>query len=135
MTKLLRRIRGALGLGVNWGVLWAAIGALTVALISVFRPGDIDVGEGPAKAAAIFALVGFLSGLGFAGLLSGAERRRTLGDLSLGRVVLWGFLGAAAIPFLLGTDGSMWPITGALGALFAAGSVASARRGALTQKR
>jgi hypothetical protein len=126
--NVVRRIRGAIGIGVKWGVLWAAIGALTVVLIGLFRPGDIDAGEGPSRAAAVFALVGFLSGLGFAGLLSLAERRRTIHELSLARVALWGFLGAALIPILMGADRSMGFITGSLGALFAAASVATARR-------
>jgi hypothetical protein len=129
MKKLLRWLRGAFGIGVTWAVLWIVIGALLFLVIRIFRPESIGFGEGPAKALAILALVGLLSGLGFAGFLSVAERRRTLRELSLVRVGLWGLLGSAAIPLLMGTDGSMGWLTGALGAVFATGSVALARRG------
>lgn len=133
MAELVRRLRGALGIGVTWGVLWAAIGVVLALTIGVVDPEDIDPGEGPARVAAIFGLVGFLSGLGFAGLLSLAERRRTIAQLSLGRVALWGVLGGAAIPLLMGTDGSMGWVTGPMGAIFATASVAAARRRALRE--
>lgn len=75
--------------------------------------------------------VGFLSGLGFAGLFAFGEKRRTIHELSLGRAALWGFPGAAAVPALTGADvGEGW-ITGTLGALFAATSLAIARRAVL----
>ena len=133
MTTLARRLRGALGIGVTWGVLWAGIGVLLALIVGVVRPDNIDPGEGPGKIAAILGLVGFFAGLGFAGLLSLAEGRRTIHALSLGRVALWGFLGAAALPLLTGADASVGVITGPLGALFATASVAAARRGALRE--
>lgn len=60
-------------------------------------------------------------------------RRRTLHQLSLWRVALWGLLGGVAIPLLMGTDGSMGWISGPMGAAFAAASVAAARRRALPE--
>lgn len=128
MTDFVRRLRGALGIGLTWSVLWGAIGLVLSLIIGFARPNDIDPGEGPGKAAAVFGLLGFLAGLGFAGLLSLAERRRTIHELSLGRVALWGLLGAAALPLLMGADSSMGLITGPLGAIFATASVATARR-------
>jgi len=131
MTSLLRRLRGALGIGVTWGVLWAGLGLVFWLLMRALRPGDIDPGEGLGRVLPILSLVGLLSGLGFAGILALAERRRTVGALSLGRVALWGLLGGVAIPLLMGTDGSMGWLTGPMGAGFAAASVALARRRAL----
>ena len=133
MRLLARRVRGALGIGVTWGALWIAIGVVVITLLAVFRPEEIDPGEGPAKVLPIFGLVGFLSGLGFAVWLSLAERRRTLRQLSLLRVALWGLLGGVAIPLLMGTDGSMGWVTGPMGAAFAGASVAAARRRALPE--
>ncbi len=133
MTDFIRRLRGALGIGVTWGVLWVAFGLVLGLIIGVFRPEEIDPGEGPGKVLPIFALVGFLSGLGFAGVLSLAERRRTIHELSLGRAALWGLLGGVAIPLLMGTDGSMGWVTGPMGAIFAAASLATARRGMLRE--
>jgi hypothetical protein len=69
-----------------------------------------------------------VSGVGFATLLSLTEGRKSVGELSLARAALWGFLGAAAIPGLTGADASMGLISGSLGALFATGSIAAARR-------
>lgn len=131
MRLLARRIRGALGIGVTWGALWVVIGLVVFTAFAIFDPEDIDPGEGLARVLPIFGLVGFLSGLGFAVWLSLAERRRTLHQLPLWRVGLWGLLGGVAIPLLMGTDGSMGWITGPMGAAFAAASVGAARRKAL----
>ena len=135
MANLVRRLRGAVGIALTWGGAWAVIGVALALGIGILRPGEIDPGEGPVKVAAVLGLAGFLSGLGFAGLLAFGERRRTIRDLSLARVALWGFLGAAAIPALTGADiGEGW-ITGTLGAIFATASLAVARRGALQVSR
>lgn len=98
MTGFLQRLRGALGIGVTWGVLWAGIGFALVLTIGLFDPEDIGPGEGPGRAAAIMGALGFLSGLAFAGLFSLAERRRTIRELSLGRVAVCCVLGGIAIP-------------------------------------
>lgn len=115
----------------TWGVLWAAIGLALGFIVGIVAPDQVDPGEGPGQVAAVLGFVGFLSGVGFAGLVTLAERRRTIHELSLGRVALWGLLGSAAIPLLTGADASMGLITGSLGALFATASVRAARRGAL----
>lgn len=130
MKRLARWLRGALSVGLTWSVLWIAFGVVLMTVLWIVAPADIGPGEGPGKALPILGLVGLLSGVGFASLLSLAERRRALGELSLGRVALWGMLGSAAVPLLMGADASMGVLTGTLGALFAAGSVALARRGA-----
>jgi hypothetical protein len=106
MPELLRRLRGAIGIGMTWGVLWAVIGLALGLIIGHLRPGDIGPGEGLGKVAVVFGLLGLCSGLSFAGILSVAERRRTIHELSLGRVALWGSVGAAALPLLFGTDGA-----------------------------
>ena len=129
MTSFTRWLRGALGIGLTWATLWVIIGVLIMTTIYLIDPADIGPGEGPAKALPILAAVGLLSGFGFATLLSLAEGRRGLRDLSMVRVALWGALGSAAIPFVMGTDASMGWLTGSLGAIFAAGSLALARRG------
>ena len=129
MRAFMRWLRGAVSIGLTWAALWVLIGLVLFTVIRIVHPEDIGPGEGLGKVLPILGLVGLLSGLGFAGLFSLGERRRTLRQLSLGRVALWGLLGSAAIPLLMGTDGSMGWLTGVLGATFAAGSVALARRG------
>jgi membrane associated rhomboid family serine protease len=129
MSKAPRGIRGALGIGLTWGLLWILVGALLGLWVWIVDPTDIGPGEGPGRALPILGLVGLLSGFGFALILSTTERRRSLQRLSLWRVALWGCLGSAAIPLLMGADGSMGWLTGALGAVFATTSVTIARRG------
>ena len=129
MRALARWIRGALSVGVTWSVLWVMIGVALWGVFKIFQPEDIGPGEGLSVVLPILGTVGLLSGLGFSGLLTLAERRRGLGELSLGRVGLWGALGSAAVPLLMGADPSMGWLTGSLGAVFATSSVAIARRG------
>jgi membrane associated rhomboid family serine protease len=128
MTRLVRALRGAAVIGSAWGFAWILVGALIAAVIGVVSPEDIGPGEGPERALPILGLVGLLSGVGFAALLAFAERRTQLEELSLPRVALWGLLGSAAIPLLMGADASMGWVTGPMGAVFATASVAIARR-------
>ena len=129
--KLFRRLRGALGVGVTWGVLWALIAFVIGLLIGVFDPDSIDAGESPLMMAAIVGTVGFVCGLIFSAILALAENRKTLRDLSPWRAAIWGMLGSAALPLLTGMQDSVALNTVPLGAIFAAGSVAIARRAAL----
>lgn len=133
MSRLIRWIRAALGIAVVWGLLWVAIGVGLTVVFGVFRPDDIGAGEGPTRTLPILGLVGFWSGLAFAGVMSLAERRTELHELSLARVALWGLAAGAGIPLLMGTDGSMGWLTGLMGSVFATASVAIARRGAHRQ--
>jgi len=131
MNTVLRRLRGVIGVGLTWGVMWAA---LTVALGLVMRftiPGSIDPGEGELLIGAMVGFVGLVSGVCFGLLLSFAEKRKTIVDLSLVRVAIWGILGSAALPLLTGMQDKLILITCPLGAVFAAGTVAMARSGEL----
>ena len=128
MRPVVRQLRSAFVIATSWGALWAAIGVSVTLLLAVVRPQEIGADEGPGKVAAVLGLVGFLSGLGFAGLLCFAEKGQRFSELSMRRIALWGFIGGAAIPALVGADiGEGW-ITGILGAIFAAGSLALARQ-------
>ena len=129
MTNALRRLRGVVGIALTWGVAWAAIGMALTLIVTAVAPDQIDGDEGPSKVGMVLGFAGFLSGLGFAGLFMLGEKGRTVRDLSLGRAGLWGFLGGAAIPALMGADIGEGVITGTLGAVFAAGTLAWARRG------
>jgi len=131
MAMLVRWVRGALSTGLTWAVLWMVVGVLLWAGFRVFQPGDIGPDEGLRVVLPILGLVGLLSGLGFAAVLTLTERRRSLRELSLGRVAFWGMLGSAAIPALLGAPAGEGWLTGILGASFASASVAIARRGSL----
>jgi hypothetical protein len=90
------------------------------------------------------AVLGLVAGGSFAAILSIVERRRTLGQLSLWRIGLWGGIGGIALllffaPRLFGAEIPLHlvltsylvplALNGLLGAGFATGSVALARRG------
>ncbi len=131
MSKILRSLRGLLGIGLTWGIVWAAVMIAVGMITEVVDPDSIDPGEEPIVLGAMVGLVGFISGLVFDGLLSIAERQKTISDLSLSRVAMWGILVSAAFPLLAGKDIRMMLFLGPLGAVSALASVALARRWAL----
>lgn len=143
MKKLLRRLRGMLGVGITWGTLWGLIGGVVGLTIALLRPVP-GLGEEILVWALGMGAYGVVSGMGFAALLSLGEGRKRLQELSLPKVALWGVLGSAAVPLLFGALGffdagtSLLDVLGAigltatLGGTFATGAVAIARRAELT---
>ena len=78
MKALLRRLRGALGVGLTWAVGWAVVVFLIGTVIGIVDPDSIDAGEAPLRMAlTIIAPVGLISGLFFAVFMSVAEHRNT----------------------------------------------------------
>lgn len=133
MTKWLRRIRGAVGMGLTWAVGWAIIGGGIME--GIVDPHGKILDMWPQT----LAIPGFLLGVVFSVVLSIAERRRRFDELSfprfagLGAVagVALGSLAIAAgafpgVPLLLRAAGIIGPLT-ALSAVSAAGSLALAR--------
>lgn len=144
MGNLLRKIRGLVGVGVTWGTLWGVIGAGIGLVIGIISPGAWDWGNPILDWAFGMGLYGAVSGVAFATLLSLGEGRKTIFDLSLRRVSIWGVLGSAAVPLLFNSMGAFAAgttvvdilgaiaVTGLLGGTFAPVSVAIARRAALS---
>lgn len=99
MTRWLRRVRGALLMGLIWAVIWMPVGLLIGAVAD--PDGSMDepwilVGTYP----------GFLAGVLFSALLGVAARRRKLRELSVAKVARWGaFAGLAigSVPFMMGS--------------------------------
>jgi hypothetical protein len=131
-----RRFRGIIGTGLTWAIGWAGVKVGLFGLYALLFGFPLRF----FGTIALSGLVqGFIAGGAFAVVLSIAERRHTLEDLSAPRVALWGGIGAvlvllptlpvvlshglplAAILVSLAADGLM-------GAGFATGSVALARR-------
>ena len=130
MNGLLRKLRGLVGVGLTWGLGYAALMGFLWAVIGIADPDTIGPDEGLLRVSAIIGGVGFLSGLVFGALMSLAETRKTILELSLTRVAVWGMAGAAAFPLLTGRASQLiWTVP--LGAIFSAGSVALARRAEL----
>ena len=131
MTTLLRRLRGLLGVGLSWAILWALVIFAIGTVIGIFDPASIDAGEEPWRMAlTIVAPVGFVSGLLFGGLLMGAEGKKSIRELSLWRVALWGAIGGALLPLLTPMNDAVLFNTVPLGAIASTLTVALARRGA-----
>lgn len=128
MSKWVRRIRGAIGMGLTWAAAWFAAG---MAILLVVGPDAADV---PFPLG--FALLGFLSGVTFSGVLGVIEGRRRFEEMSLPRFALWGGVGGVVfstifvlvaglggLPAMLG----LGVVFGLSGATCAAGTLALAR--------
>ena len=128
MTRLTRRLRAALVLGLASAAVWVVIGVVLTSLVGAIRPTDIDPGEGLGRILPVLGVLGFLAGLGFAGLVALAERGGTAARLPVARTALWGFLGGVAVPLMMGADGTMGWLVGAVGAVLGAATALMARR-------
>lgn len=125
----MRRIRGAIGIGVTWALAWSAVGQLP-RLVLGFTPD--------APFPLIFGVLGFIAGLTFAGILVLTEGRRRLDEMSLPRFAGWGALGGLALAALFAPAASLgWgdvllvaPTFALASAACATGSLALARRAA-----
>lgn len=126
MRKWLRRIRGAIGMGLIWAVTWFGAGLILLLVVGV---GAADV-----PFPLFFGLLGFLAGVTFSGILGIAERRRTFSQMSLPRFAAWGGVGGflLSVVMAIALGGDSFPVLGAIfalsGAGCAAGSLALARR-------
>lgn len=95
---MLRRLRGALGMAVAWGTLFATLSATFLGVVVGFDliPAGI-LTPGLATAAIVRAFVlGGIGGLVFALALSRGERQSSVSTLSVRRVAVWGFVAGAA---------------------------------------
>lgn len=129
--KWLKRIRGAIGMGLTWAAGWALFGLL-IGVTSVLTPGlpwenIFDVFDAPLPA---LAIPGFFGGAFFSVVLGVAGRRRRFDQLSVPRFAAWGALGglllglfpAALVAVGLATlgDGArgLWQLTAMIGGPF-----------------
>jgi hypothetical protein len=134
MRTWLRRIRGAVLMGLTWAVVWVPVGLLISMIVDPAGSMDepwILVGAYP----------GFLSAVVFSMVIWIAERRRRFDELSLTRVAAWGAVAGllvGMVPFVAGSNSTnlptwllMFAIIGPvtlLSAVSADGSLALARR-------
>lgn len=127
MSHWMRRLRGAIGMGLTWALAWFSAGMV---LLLIIGPDAADV---PFPLG--FGLLGFLAGVTFSGILGALEGRRSFDQMSLPRFAIWGGLGgilfsAAFVPVAgLGAGAflGLGALFGASGAACAAGSLALAR--------
>ena len=127
MGKWLRRIRGAIGMGVTWGAAWSVAGIM-LAVVTRFRAD--------APFPLVFGVLGFFAGVVFSAILTLTEGRRRLDQMSLPRFAGWGAVGgllfsalfARAASLGLGDVLAVAPTFAVACAVCASGSLAIARR-------
>ena len=127
MGKWMRRIRGAIGMGLTWAVAWAAVGSMPRWLFG-FNP-DVPF-------PVVFGVLGFIAGLIFSGLLMLTEGRRGFDQLTLPRFAAWGAVGGVLLSAIFTRAASLgWadalaitPTFAVACAISASGSLALARR-------
>jgi hypothetical protein len=127
MRNWLRRIRGAIGMGVTWGAAWSFAGAILRWVFGVNTDAPFPL---------IFGVLGFIAGVTFSGVLALAERRRTFAQMSLPRFAAWGAVGGLLLAALFAKAASLgWGDVLAVAPAFAiacaacaSGSLAVARR-------
>jgi len=136
MKKWLRRIRGAIGMGLTWAAAWAGAGTLVMLgflLVTGSRPD--------APFPLMFGAAGFVAGVIFSGVLGLVEGRRRFDQMSLPRFAAWGAAGGFLLSAtfvlavsLTGDPAFLWnllvvgPVFAVAAAGSAAGSLALARR-------
>lgn len=137
MKKALRRIRGAVGMGLAWAAAWFGAGMvmmLGILLVTGSTGADVPYPLG-------FGMFGFLGGVTFSAFLGIAEGRRSFDQMSMGRFAAWGaagglllstvFVVAVALVEGLGFLSNLTilgPVFAAAGASCATGALALARR-------
>ena len=127
MGKWLRRIRGAIGMGLTWGAAWAVVG-FVLAVVTRF--------QADAPFPLVFGVLGFFAGVVFSALLALTEGRRRWDQMSLPRFAGWGAAGGLLLAAVFARAASLgWgdllviaPTFAAACALCASGSLAVARR-------
>jgi hypothetical protein len=134
MKKLLRRIRGAIGMGLTWAVAGGVAGMI-ISLGFLARTGSRPDAPFPIMLGAL----GFVAGVVFSGVLRFAEGRRRFDQMSLPRFAAWGAAVGVALSatfFLAVSRGDpeflqyfvvVGPVVAVAAAGCAAGSLALAR--------
>jgi len=82
---VLRRVRGAIGMGLTWAVAWFGAG-MVLLLVVGFGAADVPFPLG-------FGMLAFFAGVLFSGVLGMVERHRGFDQMSLPRFAAWGTVG------------------------------------------
>jgi len=127
MRTSLRRIRGAIGMGVTWAAVWFAAGSVPRWVFGVNTDAPLPL---------IFGLFGLVAGMVFSAVLALTEGRRGFDQMSLPRFAVWGAMSGVLLSALFAKAASLgWgdvlalaPTLAVASAISAAGSLAMARR-------
>lgn len=137
MKRWLRRIRGAIGMGLTWAVAW--FGAGMVMLLGLLLTTGSTGADVPYPLG--FGAFGFVAGVAFSGVLGLVEGRRRFDQMSLPRFAAWGAAGGFLLsaifvvvvavvedPAFLSNLLVLGPVFAVAGAGSAAGALVVARR-------
>lgn len=127
--RWLRRIRGAVGMGVTWAAAWSVAGFILAVLTRFKADAPFPI---------IFGILGFIAGVIFSAFLALTEGRRNFDEMSLPRFAAWGAAGglllaavfSKAASLALGDVLMIAPTFALASAVCASGSLAVARRAA-----
>jgi hypothetical protein len=127
MGKWLRRIRGAIGMGVIWGAVWGFVGGIPRWVLGIRADAPFGI---------IFGVLGFLAGIMFSVILVLTERSRRFDQMSLRRFGAWGAAGGLLLSAVFSKAASLEvgdilmvaPAFAAGSAICASASLAVARR-------
>jgi hypothetical protein len=127
MRTWLRRIRGAIGMGVMWAAAWSAVGSVPRWVFGVNTDAPLPL---------VFGLFGFIAGVVFSAVLALTERRRRFDQMSLPRFAGWGAMSGLLLSALFAKALSLgWgdvlalaPTLAVASAVCASGSLALAQR-------
>lgn len=128
MRKSLRRIRGAIGMGLTWAAAWFGAGMimmLGLLLVTGSTGADVPYPLG-------FGAFGFVAGVTFSGVLGLVEGRRRFDEMSLPRFAGWGAIGGFLLAAVfvsavaLVEDPAFFSNLVGLGAIFAVAGAGSA---------
>src|SRR5689334_11137581 len=132
--KWLRRMRGAIGMGVAWGIAWSAAGSIPRWLFGFNADVPFPL---------VFGVLGFIGGVIFSAVLTLTEGRRSFDQLSLPRFAVWGGVAGLLLSAFFTRLASLGagdvlivaPVFVLACSACASGSLALARRGARLELR
>jgi hypothetical protein len=129
MSKVLRRARAVLGMGLVWAAGGFGVGGM-IELLDNVLPGGLDMASAVDMWPQTLAIPGFLGGVVFGVVLGIAGARHRFDELSLPRFAAWGavaglLLGGLAI--MLGAPLGVIAITALASTIAASGSLVLAR--------
>jgi FtsH-binding integral membrane protein len=132
VRKWLRRIRGAIGMGLTWGAAWGAVGSVPRWVFGFNTDVPFPL---------VFAVLGFFGGVIFSVILMLAESRRGLDEMTLPRFAAWGAMGGFLLSAIFTRAASLGlgdvllitPTFAVACAACASGSLALARRAAMRE--
>ncbi len=134
MGKWMRRIRGAIGMGLTWAAAWSIAGLVPRWLFGFNTDVPFPL---------VFGVLGFIAGIIFSGLLMLTEGRRGFDQMKLSRFAAWGAVGGFLLSAIFTRVASLgWadvfaiaPTFAVASAICATGSLALARRAGTRELR